>query len=245
MTYFIGQAFYAFAQFPLTPNPPQSAKITLLHNVGITVLEFLGLAFSSFALGSLTSSLWIWTGGRNIVAIRRGVYRAVTQKDMVWFFTKMGVKSADGEQGPLGARGLMAKFTRFVTFILSLVYLNLPHIHTEKQMTCAWHFLLPPGQDTHSNTRTYDSYHARSMDGAAEHVWFGRCHGSAEGGILDWSRSCSTGMQIRSLVCFFMLNRVSFTSLQNNMSKDVTILDTTARFTKLKVENRILGILYG
>jgi hypothetical protein len=51
--------------------------------------------------------------------------------------------------------------------------------------------------------------------------------------------------KFRSLVCFFMLNRVSFTILQNNMSKDVTILDTTARFTKLKVENRILGILYG
>jgi ATP-binding cassette subfamily B (MDR/TAP) protein 1 len=62
MTYVISQAFNTFAQFPLTPNPPQSAKSTLLQNVGIAALKPLGLVFGSFALGSLTSSLWIWTG---------------------------------------------------------------------------------------------------------------------------------------------------------------------------------------
>jgi ATP-binding cassette, subfamily B (MDR/TAP), member 1 len=103
MTYVVGQTFNAFAQFPLTPNPPQLAKSTLLHNVGIAALELLGLAFGLFALGSLTSSLWIWTGEMNVMALCKRVYRAITQKDMVWFDTKMGaegtVQSADGEQG--------------------------------------------------------------------------------------------------------------------------------------------------
>ena len=62
---------------------------------GIAALELLGLAFGSFALGSLTSSLWIWTGEMNVVALRKRVYRAVTQKDMVWFDTKMGIAISD------------------------------------------------------------------------------------------------------------------------------------------------------
>jgi ATP-binding cassette subfamily B (MDR/TAP) protein 1 len=116
MTYVIGQAFDAFAKFPLTPNPPQSAKDTLLRAVGIAALELLALGVGSMLLSSLTSSLWIWTGERNTMALRKLVYNAVTKKDMVWFDTKMGaegnVQSAEGEQGPLGAGGLMAKFTR-------------------------------------------------------------------------------------------------------------------------------------
>ena len=118
MTLVVGQAFNAFSQFPLTQNPPQSAKAALLHKVGNAALQLMALAVGSFVLGSVTSSLWIWTGERNVMALRKRVYKAVTQKDMVWFDTKMGaestVQSADGEQGPLGAGGLMSKFTRFV-----------------------------------------------------------------------------------------------------------------------------------
>jgi ATP-binding cassette, subfamily B (MDR/TAP), member 1 len=92
-------------------------------------LELLSLAFGSFALGSLTSSLWIWTGEMNVMALRKRVYRAVTKKDMVWFNTKMGaegtVQSADGEQGPLGAGGLMSTFTRFVAIFFDLLIFNL------------------------------------------------------------------------------------------------------------------------
>jgi hypothetical protein len=55
------------------------------------------------------------------LSLRKRVYRAVTQKDMVWFDTKMGaegtVQSADGKQGPLSAGGLMLKFTKLVTFL--------------------------------------------------------------------------------------------------------------------------------
>ena len=61
-------------------------------------------------LSSVTSSLWIWTGERNLLAVRKCVYNAVTRKDLVWFDTKTE------ESGDLGAGGLMAKFARYVSF---------------------------------------------------------------------------------------------------------------------------------
>ena len=52
------------------------------------------------------------------MALRKCVHLAVSKKDMVWFDTKMGaestIQSLDGEQGPLGADGLMSKFTQSV-----------------------------------------------------------------------------------------------------------------------------------
>ena len=68
-----------------------------------------GLAVGALALGSLTSSLWIWTGERNLVAVRKRVYAAVTRKELVWFDTQAGKESEDST---LGAGGLMAKFTK-------------------------------------------------------------------------------------------------------------------------------------
>lgn len=44
MTLVIGSVFDAFARFPLAPNPPESAKHQLLHDIGITALELVGLA---------------------------------------------------------------------------------------------------------------------------------------------------------------------------------------------------------
>jgi ATP-binding cassette, subfamily B (MDR/TAP), member 1 len=117
MTYVIGQSFDAFASFPLTPNPPQSAKTALLQRMGLAAVELVGLAIGSLVLSSVTSCLWIWTGEHNAMTLRKKVYAAVTQKDMVWFDTKMGaegnVTSVEDEQGPMGAGGLMAKFTRY------------------------------------------------------------------------------------------------------------------------------------
>jgi hypothetical protein len=55
-------------------------------------LELLGLAFGSFARGSLTSSLWIWTRERNVMAICQKVNRSVTQTGMVCFDTKMATR---------------------------------------------------------------------------------------------------------------------------------------------------------
>ncbi|KAK7020522.1 P-loop containing nucleoside triphosphate hydrolase protein [Favolaschia claudopus] len=116
MTLVIGQAFDAFAKFPLTPNPPQSAKDSLIHSMAIAAFELIGLAVGSVALSSVMSCLWIWTGEHNVMVLRKRVYAAVTRKDMVWFDTKMGaegtIQSAEEEHGPLGAGGLMAKFAR-------------------------------------------------------------------------------------------------------------------------------------
>ncbi len=84
--------------------------------MAVAAFELIGLAVGSVALSSLMSSLWIWTGEHNVMALRKRVYAAVTQKDMVWFDTKMGaegtIQSAEDDQGPLGAGGLMAKFAR-------------------------------------------------------------------------------------------------------------------------------------
>jgi ATP-binding cassette, subfamily B (MDR/TAP), member 1 len=117
MTIVIGRSFDAFAKFPLS-NPSQSDKDQLLLSVGMVALELVGLAVGALALSSITSSLWIWTGEHNVMALRKMVYKAVTSKDMVWFDTKLGaegnVQSAEGDKGPLGAGGLMAKFAKCV-----------------------------------------------------------------------------------------------------------------------------------
>ncbi|KAF5350692.1 hypothetical protein D9756_008502 [Leucocoprinus leucothites] len=103
MTYVVGQAFDGFSKFPVGPNPPQAAKDALLQSVGMAALELVGLAVGSLALGSVTSSLWIWTGERNAMAVCKAVYRSVAQKDMVWFDTHLGDQDAGG---------MMAKFSR-------------------------------------------------------------------------------------------------------------------------------------
>ena len=128
MTYVVGQAFDAFAQYPLTPNPPQEAKDALLHGVGLAALELIGLAFGSLALGSITSCLWIWTGEINAIALRKAVYTAVTQKDMVWFDMHMGATegTAPSEEGPIGAGGLMAKFSRSVPSFRCVTFSQVP-----------------------------------------------------------------------------------------------------------------------
>ncbi|TFK81610.1 P-loop containing nucleoside triphosphate hydrolase protein [Polyporus arcularius HHB13444] len=115
MTYVIGRSFDSFAAFPTGPNPSEDAKHALLRGVGLAALELVGLAVGALALSSVTSSLWIWTGERNLVAVRKQIYSAVTRKDMVWFDTKMGsedsVQAVEGD-GPIGAGGLMANFAR-------------------------------------------------------------------------------------------------------------------------------------
>ncbi|KAI0827383.1 P-loop containing nucleoside triphosphate hydrolase protein [Trametes gibbosa] len=115
MTYVIGRSFDSFAAFPTGPNPSEDAKHQLLHGVGLAAVELVGLAVAALAISSVTSSLWIWTGERNLVAVRKRIYAAVTRKDMVWFDTKMGseesVQAVEGD-GPVGAGGMMANFAR-------------------------------------------------------------------------------------------------------------------------------------
>lgn len=140
MTQVIGQSFDAFAQFPLTPNPPQAAKDALLHGVGLAAIQLVALSVGAMALSSLTSSLWIWIGEYNTMVLRKKVYHAVTGKDMLWFDTKMGAEgtvTTEDEQGPMGAGGLMAKFARYVQLS------DNPTCHAndsaEKRTMCVWH----------------------------------------------------------------------------------------------------------
>ncbi|KAJ3786774.1 P-loop containing nucleoside triphosphate hydrolase protein [Lentinula aff. detonsa] len=105
MTIVIGQNFNAFAQFPQTPNPPESAKHQLLHDVGIAALELLGLAVGSFVLSAITSSLWIWTGEYNVREVRRRVFGSVVSQEMKWFDMKT-------HEDSIGAAGLMAQFNQ-------------------------------------------------------------------------------------------------------------------------------------
>ncbi|KAJ7119608.1 P-loop containing nucleoside triphosphate hydrolase protein [Mycena epipterygia] len=110
MTIVIGHAFDAFSKFTTPPQSPD-AKGLLLHRVGFTALQLIALAIGSFALSSLTSYLWILTGEHNVLALRQRVYASVAAKDMVWF--DLDEKEVGNEdEGPLGAGGLMAQFTR-------------------------------------------------------------------------------------------------------------------------------------
>jgi len=79
------------------------------------------------ALGSITSCLWIWAGEINAISLRKAVYTAVTQKDMVWFDMHMGATEGavqatteDNQRGPIGAGGLIAKFSMCVAFSVSM-----------------------------------------------------------------------------------------------------------------------------
>ena len=116
MTLVVGKVFDAFSDFPIS-GATQDDKHRLLHNTRNGALELLGLAFGAFLMSSITSSLWIWTGERNLVAVRKRVYHSVTRKDLVWFDLETGKDSEDD----LGAGGLMAKFTRFVSDLLRCV----------------------------------------------------------------------------------------------------------------------------
>ncbi|OBZ76058.1 Multidrug resistance protein 2 [Grifola frondosa] len=68
MTFVVGQSFDAFAAFPVSSSPSEDAKRQLLRGVGLSAMELVALAVGALALSSITSSLWIWTGERNLVA---------------------------------------------------------------------------------------------------------------------------------------------------------------------------------
>ena len=127
MTYVVGQSFNTFAAFPLTPNPSQAAKDTLLHGVGLAALELVALGFGALVMSSLTSCLWISTGECNVIELRRKVYHAVVHNQIEWFDRQMGsdnptnVQDMGGEGAPIGAGGLMAKFARQVLLCFHLV----------------------------------------------------------------------------------------------------------------------------
>lgn len=117
MTYVIGHSFNAFAAFPLS-NPSGSAKEKLLHDVGLAALQLIALGIGALVMSTVTSSLWILTGEYNVVQLRKQVYRAMMQRDMVWFDRRMGhddssiPQATSTHDASVGPGGLMAKFSR-------------------------------------------------------------------------------------------------------------------------------------
>jgi len=138
MTFVVGQAFDAFAHFPITPDPPQAAKDALLGDVGIAALQLIGLAAGALALGSLTSCLWIWIGETNAMALRKAIYVAVSQKDLTWFDMHTTTDGSSSESS-VGAGGLMAKFSRYpdLFFAMEKILISVP----EKPTKSEWHHL--------------------------------------------------------------------------------------------------------
>lgn len=114
MTIVLGQAFNVFATFPSTTTPTDKDRNDLMHGVGLASLELLLLALGSFALTATMSSLWICTGERNAMRLRKQVYEAVTSRDMEWFDAKLGGDAdvKEGTEERLGPAGLMAKFAK-------------------------------------------------------------------------------------------------------------------------------------
>lgn len=114
MTLVLGNVFQTFAKFAVIEFPSPHDRAKLKHDVGISALELLALAAGALALSSLTSFLWILTGERNSIMIRRKVYASVSNREMTWFDTKMGAEEGSQSEadGSTGAGGLMAKFAR-------------------------------------------------------------------------------------------------------------------------------------
>jgi ATP-binding cassette, subfamily B (MDR/TAP), member 1 len=114
MTVIIGQVFQTFSTFSSIQSPSPGDRAQLKHDVAIFALELVALAVGALSLSTLTSFLWIMTGERNSMVIRKKVYASVSTRDMSWFDTKMN--SEDGAQpngdSSTSAASLMAKFAR-------------------------------------------------------------------------------------------------------------------------------------
>ncbi|CAK5263285.1 unnamed protein product [Mycena citricolor] len=136
MTVVVGRAFDAFSKFSATSGSSQSnttadafdthANATtpvatppdvLVHHMSLVALQLLALGFGSFAMSSLTSFLWITTGDHTVLAVRKRVYASIASKSMVWFDTRCSEESEQStggdSDGPVGAGGLMAQFSKY------------------------------------------------------------------------------------------------------------------------------------
>jgi ATP-binding cassette subfamily B (MDR/TAP) protein 1 len=121
MTWVVGQAFNVFSEYSIATNPSQEDKERLIRGIRIVAIELVALAAGALILGIVTSTFWIWTGERNVKALRERVYASVTRKDMVWFDMKVGAEGQHlDEDGPVGAGGMMSRFSKYAYISLFL-----------------------------------------------------------------------------------------------------------------------------
>lgn len=111
MAIVVGQAFDAFARFPVSSDPSPAARADLLHDLGLVALYLAAISAGVFLLSGALSALWIWFGERTVMRLRRIVYTAIASREIEWFDLGAGADLGEGEES-VGAGGLMAKFAR-------------------------------------------------------------------------------------------------------------------------------------
>ncbi|KAI3622460.1 hypothetical protein WG66_014995 [Moniliophthora roreri] len=86
MTVIVGQVFQAFSLFPLPPTTPTSDdKRALLHSVGMSAVQLVGLATASVALSSLSSFFWVSVAERNTKSLRLAIYTTLIRRPMAFY----------------------------------------------------------------------------------------------------------------------------------------------------------------
>lgn len=122
MTVLIGDAFGAFAAYPLMPGQATAEqKSKLMSEIG-RYCWLLALAGAGvWLLNAVMLGFWVRTGELVVHRLRRKVYDSIMAKEMGWFDVGMGLQDVDkkstSEGGApsgdaIGAGGLMAKFTK-------------------------------------------------------------------------------------------------------------------------------------
>ncbi|KAF8323853.1 hypothetical protein DL93DRAFT_2222741 [Clavulina sp. PMI_390] len=124
MTFVVGQAFDAFANFTNPSDPGASAL--MLHRISIVSLELIGLAIGQLVFSSLTSTIWLWLGEQVVLRVRQRMFHAITVREIEWFDLLGENNNSDDQNAEaIGAGGLMAKFTRDTDDVRHAVSLNM------------------------------------------------------------------------------------------------------------------------
>ncbi|EJU01500.1 P-loop containing nucleoside triphosphate hydrolase protein [Dacryopinax primogenitus] len=122
MTQVIGEAFDAFANFPVTGATSADAS-TLFRSVGITSAELGGLAVGVMAVSCTGSSLWVRCSERVCRTIRERVFVSVVGREMQWFDMQ-----ATQEGGDINAGGMQAKFTEDTEHVRIAISQRFPQV---------------------------------------------------------------------------------------------------------------------
>lgn len=118
MTEIVGNAFNAFAQFPLDPTRATAEdKATLRTDIRLACLKLFAIGCGFILLHTVMTYLWVSVGERIVQAVRKEVFSKLGERDMAWFDLGMGAGDGgdakdDDKEEAVGAAGLMAKFTR-------------------------------------------------------------------------------------------------------------------------------------
>ncbi|KZO99159.1 P-loop containing nucleoside triphosphate hydrolase protein [Calocera viscosa TUFC12733] len=122
MTQVIGEAFDAFANFPVSGASADDAR-TLFYSVGITSAEFGALAVGVMAVSCAGSSLWVRVSERVCRTVRERVFVSVVGREMEWFDMQVSKEGGDGNAG-----GMQTKFAQDTDDVRLAICMQLPRI---------------------------------------------------------------------------------------------------------------------